>query len=139
MSIPLKRIARKNPMKPDEVARWYPVQNSTGMIDEDKVAELIADETTLNPVEALMAIRQLRKVAQRLLMDGHSVKLGNWGTFSVTLKTKGADKKEDVKVGNIEKVNVNFQAGEDLKTAMQKAEFIWIDKMVETTETCTPK
>ncbi len=139
MSIPVKRISRKNPMKPEEAPKWYPVQNSAGMVDEDRVAELIADETTLNPTEALMAIRQLRKVAQRLLLDGHSVKLGNWGTFAVTLKTHGAPTKEAVKAENIDKVNINFQAGEDLKAAMQKAEFLWIDKLVESTEVCTPK
>ena len=45
------------------------------MVDESEVAMLIAEETTLNPMEAAMAIRQLRKVMQRLLLDGKSVKL----------------------------------------------------------------
>ena len=77
MSIFLKPVQRTNPLKPNEAKKWYPVQYTTKMVDENEVAMLIADETTLNPMEAAMAIRQLRKVVQRLLLDGKSVKLGD--------------------------------------------------------------
>lgn len=101
------------------------------MVDESEVAELIADETTLNPMEAQMAIRQLRKIVQRLLLDGKSVKLGNWGSFNVTLNTEGAATKDALTARNVKSVNINFQPGEELKTAMQKADFVWLNKMVE--------
>jgi len=91
MSIFLKAVQRINPSEPDEPKKWYPVQYTTKMVDESEVAMLIADETTLNPMEAAMAIRQLRKVVQRLLLDGKSVKLGDWGTFNITLNTEGAE------------------------------------------------
>lgn len=129
MSILIKAVQRHNPSDKDAPQKWYPVQNSTGMVDETRVADLIADETTLNPAEALMAIRQLRKVVQRLLLDGHSVKLGNWGSFSVTLHTQGAESKDELTARNIQQVNIDFQPGEDLKAAMQKADFVWIDKL----------
>ena len=87
MSIFLKPVQRTNPLKPNEAKKWYPVQYTTKMVDENEVAMLIADETTLNPMEAAMAIRQLRKVVQRLLLDG--------------------------------------------KAAMQKADFVWLDKIME--------
>lgn len=111
--------------------KWYPVQNTVKMVDESEVAELIADETTLNPMEAQMAIRQLRKIVQRLLLGGKSVKLGNWGSFNVTLNTEGAATKDALTVRNVKSVNINFQPGEELKTAMQKADFVWLNKMVE--------
>lgn len=128
MSILIKAVQRRNPRDMKAEKKWYPVQNSTGQVDETKVADLIADETTLNPAEALMAIRQFRKILQRSLLDGHSVKLGNWGSFSVTLATKGEATKEALTARNIQKVNIVFLPGEDLKNAMQKAEFIWLDK-----------
>lgn len=77
-----------------------------------------------------MAIRQLRKVVERLLLDGHSVQLGNWGTFGVTLTTEGVATKNELSASQVKKVNINFQPGESLKTAMQKAEFVWLDKLV---------
>ena len=89
MAILLKKVARKNPQEPEASPLYYPVQNTIKQVDETTVAELIADETTLNPAEALMAIRQLRKVMVRELLNSNSVKLGNWGSFSITLNCKG--------------------------------------------------
>ena len=131
IAILIRAIQRANPRDKDAPKKWYAVQNSTGLVPETKVAELISDETTLNPSEALMSIRQLRKVIQRLMADGHSVKLGDWGTFSPSLNSRGKDKKEDLKATDINAVNINFQPGEELKAAMQKVEFIWIDKLIE--------
>ena len=111
--------------------KWYPVQYTTKLVGESEVAEMIADETALNPMEAQMAIRQLRKVVQRLLLDGKSVKLGNRGTFNVTLSAEGADTKEALFARNVKTVNINFQPGDELKTAMQKADFVWLNKIVE--------
>ena len=127
----MKPIQRTNPRDPDAAKKWYPVQVTTKMVDENEVAMLIADETTLNPMEAAMAIRQLRKVMERLLLDGKSVKLGDWGTFNVRLNTEGADTKEALTASNVKKVIVNFQAGDDLNAAMQKADFVWLNKMFE--------
>ncbi|MDR0894256.1 MAG: DNA-binding protein, partial [Prevotellaceae bacterium] len=62
MSILIKAVRRYNPQKPKDPYKWYPVQNTTKQLDETEVAELVSEETTLNPSEALMAIRQLRKV-----------------------------------------------------------------------------
>ena len=78
-----------------------------------------------------MSIRQLRKGIQPLMADGHSGKLGDWGTFSPSLNSRGKDKKEDLKATDINCVNINFQPGEELKAAMQKVDFVWIDKLVE--------
>ena len=131
MSIFLKPVQRRNPLKPEEAMKWYPVQYTTKMVDETEVAELIADETTLNPMEGQMAIRQLRKVVQRLLLDGKSVKLGNWGTFNVTLSTEGAATKDELTARNVKSVNINFQPGDELKAALQKADFVWLNKIME--------
>lgn len=131
----MKPVQRRNPLDEDAPLKWYPVQYTTKLVDETEVAELVADETTLNPMEALMAIRQLRKIVQRLLLDGKSVKLGNWGTFNVTLNTVGADTKEALTANNVKRVNINFQAGDDLKNAMQKADFVWLNKIAGTDAT----
>lgn len=139
MSIFLKPVQRRNPLKPEEAMKWYPVQNTVKMVDETEVAELIAEETTLNPMEAQMAIRQLRKIVQRLLLDGKSVKLGNWGSFNVSLNTEGAATKDELTARNVKSVNINFQAGEELKAAMQKADFVWLNKMVEGNAPDTPQ
>lgn len=128
MAILLKTVMRKNPMDKDAAPKYYPIQKTVRMVDETTVAEQIADETTLNPAEALMAIRQLRKVLLRELMNSNSVKLGNWGSFGITLNTTGAESPETVKANNVKQVKVNFTPGTEMKEALQKAQFEWLDK-----------
>lgn len=128
MAILLKTMMRKNPLDKDAAPKYYPVQKTIKLIDETTVAEQIADETTLNPAEALMVIRQLRKVLLRELMNSNSVKLGNWGSFGITLSTEGADNRESVKATHVKKVNVRFTPGTEMKEALNKAQFEWIDK-----------
>ena len=53
------------------------------------------------------------------------------GTFNVTLNTEGADTREALTAHNVKRVNINFQPGDELKTAMQKADFVWLDKLTE--------
>lgn len=129
MAILVKPVQRVNPNDEDAPKKWYVTQVTTAQVDETQVAMDLADETTLNPSEAMMAIRQLRKILLRRLLGGESVKLGNWGSFSVTLSSTGAETKEEVTARNIKGVNLNFQPDEAFKTDLQKATFAWVDKL----------
>lgn len=129
MAIIVKPVVKHNPLDPDAPKKWYVTQLTTVQVDESQVAMDLADETTLNPSEAMMAIRQLRKVLLRHLLGGESVKLGNWGSFSISISSTGADKKELVTARNIKSVNLIFQPDEDFKKDLQKASFVWIDKL----------
>ena len=123
MPILYNKVERFNPRE-IEKKRWYPVLKSTGMIKEKEVAKLLAEETTLNPKEAEMAVSQLLKVVVNLLLGGNTVQLGELGSFRVTAKTEASDKTEEVTAAKIKKVNVRFTESNDLKNSMKKAKFI---------------
>jgi len=108
----VKPVQRVNPSNPTEAKKWYVSQVTTAQVDETTVAMDLADETTLNASKALMAIRQLRKILLRRLLGGESVKLGNWGSFSVTISSTGSATKDLVTAKNIKSVNLNFQPDE---------------------------
>lgn len=129
MSILIRAVQRRNPSDKNAPAKWYPVQHTTEQLDETEVAGLIADETTLNPAEALMAIRQLSKVIPAALKNSKSVRLGDWGSFYPTLKTTGADTKEELTAANVKEVNIMFKPSEKLKAEMRKAGFVWVEKI----------
>ena len=74
-------MQRVNPRDPEGARKWYVILKSVGQMDEHEVAKLVADETTLNPKEAEKAVYQLEKVMERLLRDGHTVQLGELGSF----------------------------------------------------------
>lgn len=131
MAILVKPVQRVNPNDAEAPKKWYVTQVTTAQVDETQVAMDLADETTLNPSEGMMAIRQFRKILLRHLLAGESVKLGNWGSFSITLSSTGVDTKEEVNARNIKAVNINFQPDEAFKADLQKATFAWVDKLAE--------
>ena len=133
MAINVRSIQRPNP-NDRSIVKWYLIQNRAQLLDETTVAELVADETTLNPFEALMAIRQLYKIVSRELLNGNTVKLGNLGTFSASLNSTGADSKAELGIKNIEKVNLHFAASSEIKAALQEAKFTWINRDDEEAE-----
>ena len=123
MPILYNKVERSNP-RDIKQKKWYLVLKSTGMVKEKEVAKLLADETTLNPKEAEMAVSQLMKVVANLLLNGNTVQLGELGSFRITAKTEPSEKKEEVTAAKIKKVNVRFTESKDLKNAMAKAKFV---------------
>ena len=130
MAIVLKKTQRVNPRDKNAAKKWYPVQQTLKQMDESEVAELVAEETTLNPAEALMAIRQLRKVVQRALLNGQSVKLGDWGSFNARISGSGAATAKALTADYVKSVNINFLPGKELKAAMQTASFVWVEDLM---------
>ena len=123
MSLFYNKIQRANPSKPKEEKKWYLILKSIGRMTEKQVAKEIADETTLNPKEAEMAIYQFQKVLTKALLDGKTVQLGELGSFQVTVKSKGVNKESEVNASLVEKVNLRFTPSATLKENLQKAHF----------------
>ena len=124
MPILFNKVERVNPMDKTAPKRWFPVLRTITRTTEKQVAKEIADETTLNPKEAEMALSQLEKVLIRNLLASNSVQLGDWGTFHLTCNGTGADTKEGVTAASINKLNVRFVAGKGLNSALAGATFI---------------
>ena len=124
MAIFYNKIQRRNPLlKKDETKLWYPVLRRVDQVKEKEVAKQIADETTLNPKEAEMAVAQLKKVLINALTNGNSVQLGDWGSFYLSISSKGSEKEDDVSSDNVKKINIRFKLGKELKEAIEKAQF----------------
>ena len=121
MSLLFNRVMKKNPRQPDDPAKWFPVLKSRGLMSEREVALEISDETTLNPMEARMALYQFQKVVTKALLDGKTVRLGELGSFRLTLSATGADDKEAADHTKVKRVNMRFTPAIPLKEALAKA------------------
>ena len=123
MTLLYNKIQRGIPGKPEEPKKWYISLKSLGQVGEKEVARQIADETTLNPKEAEMALAQFEKVLLRLLLDGHTVQLGDWGSFYLTLSCEGTATEKEATPARVQRINIRFLPGTDLKTAISSASF----------------
>jgi predicted histone-like DNA-binding protein len=124
MSLFFKKVQRGNPSNPAAPKLWYPVLKSIGLVKEKQVAKLLADETTLNPKEAEMTLYQLLKVIVSLLLDGHTVQLGELGSFHLTASgNESSETEAEVNANKIKNVRIHFTASETLREQINKATF----------------
>ncbi|MDR2474770.1 MAG: HU family DNA-binding protein [Bacteroidales bacterium] len=130
MPVFYNKVERGNPMNPSAAKKWYAILKTINQVGEKEVAAQISDETTLNHKEAEMALSQFEKILVRLLLDGHSVQLGDWGSFHLTCNSNPSVTKDDVNANNIQNLNIRFTPGKELKAAIQKATLIYSETMV---------
>ena len=135
MSILLKPVQRVNPKDLKGKRKWYPLQYTTDIVGEIELGEMLSYETTLNPMEAAMVIRQLGKILPTVLLDGKSVRLGGIGTFNIRLRTEGAESREKLTARNIKEVRMSFLPDQKTREALQRAEFVWLDKIMDAKDT----
>lgn len=131
MAIFYNVVQRKNPSKPTDPMQWYIVPRRVEQTDEEDVAIEIADETTLNPHEARMSIEQMKKVLIRNLLNGHSVRLGSWGSFHLTISSKPSATEKEADASKVTKINIRFTPGKELKEAIAKAQLRNVKTMAE--------
>ena len=112
-----------NPSDKNSEKKWYPRVKTISLASEREIARMIADETTLNPKEAELALAQMAKVALILLKSGRSVRLGDWGSISVTVTAEGASTEEDCGPNKIKKVVPHMKFSKEFLAALQTASF----------------
>jgi predicted histone-like DNA-binding protein len=130
MAIFYNKVQRVNLKDPGGLRLWHPVIKSTKMIREKELAKKLADETTLNPKEAEMAIYQLFKSVHDYLSTNHTVQLGDLGSFRVTAETEGSETEAEVNASKIKKLKVRFTESESLKAAMKKADLMYVGSLL---------
>jgi predicted histone-like DNA-binding protein len=123
MALFYKKVQRMNPANPSAPKLWYPLLKSVGLVKEKQVAKLLADETTLNPKEAEMTLYQLLKVIVSLLLDGHTVQLGELGSFRLTSRSEGSATEEEATPARIKSLHIHFVASKELREQIGKATF----------------
>jgi predicted histone-like DNA-binding protein len=123
MAIFFNKVERSNPQDREAPKKWYPSLKTVAQVQQREVAKEVADETTLNPKEAEMALEQLQKVLIRNLLASNSVQLGDWGSFSLTCSGAPADSREAVTAAHIKGLNIRFTPGKTLKNALAEATF----------------
>ena len=126
-------VTRKKASPKDGSVKYYPVVRTIRQVGEKEVAQLLSDETTLNPKEAEMALAQLEKVMLRLLKAGYSVKMGDWASFSCTVTASGAAQEKECNSTLVKRVRVQCRFGKAFRDELQKTELVQAQNLVDKT------
>lgn len=89
----------------------------------DKVAGMISNQCTLNKTDVIAVLSALSLVVPELLSLGHTVNMGNLGSFQLTLSSATVDNAEDISVDSIKNARIRFRPGISMKRNLGEMSF----------------
>jgi len=116
-------VERRNPSNPDAPAKYYPSVVSTGRVNLRHLSKQIAEISTVSPADTMAVLEALLTTIPHELSNGNIVDLGDFGSFRLRIKTKGADTPEAVTSRNITKTMPRFVAGKEFQTSLDQVAY----------------
>ncbi len=108
--ITVKQHNFKNPDKPKYIAQC----KSRGHVDIRSISDDLSNASTLNSADVVAVIEGLTHAISRNLSDGHIVKLGDFGSFYLSLEADAKDTPQEVGNNSIKGCKVYFRPGKRL-------------------------
>nr|AGU10133.1 hypothetical protein [uncultured organism] len=128
MPIEYSLAERGNPGDPKAPKKFYAAAKSTGETTTRALAKRISDTSTVSTIDVMAVLEGLFQVLPGELTEGRIVRLGDFGSFFITLKSEGADTEKEFTVALIGNVTVKFRPGKLFAQAIQAAEFKRVGK-----------
>ncbi len=133
MAIKLKRQAKKNPQTKE--VKYYAQVAPQDPVDFDYVAELIETESTVSETDVKAVLASLQRVIIRELQQGRIVRLGDLGSFRLTVSATGCPAKSMVTAETVRDIHVHFNQSARMMKEMtlQNVKFQMVDDGEEET------
>lgn len=119
MTVKYNVVERGNPSKPTEPKKFYASTKADGEITFKNLSREIAQgSTTVSDTDVMAVLNDLTKALVRHLSDGKIVRLGDFGSFQVTLSSEGAESENKFSPSLIRSSKILFRPGEDLQSML---------------------
>ncbi len=124
MAVNYKAVAKKNPLKQTDPAKYYANIVTTGNLTLRQLAKEISTISTVSVADTMAVLEGLLEVVPKQLANGNIVRLGEFGSFNIQVKSAGADTAKDLSKDQITKTSVKFRAGKEFMQVIDNIEFI---------------
>jgi predicted histone-like DNA-binding protein len=123
MSVKYNVSERGNPLKPQEPKKWYASAKSTGDKPLKALGKEIAQRSTISAADTQAVLIALTEVLVEHLADGKIVRLGDVGSFQVSIGSEGAETEAKFSTTMIKNKKVRFRPGADIKAMLNNLKF----------------
>jgi len=123
MSVKFSVVERANPLKRNDPKKWYAVAQSTGEISLRELSTEIASRSTVSSADVLAVLENLLHVIPEELSKGNIVRLGDFGSFLLTIQSDGMEKEEDVTATSIKSNKLHFRPGKEIAKKLDGVEY----------------
>jgi len=123
MSVNYKSVPKKNPGNQTAPAKYYAQVVSSGDMTLRQVAQQIALISTVSTADTLAVLENFLQVVPTALAEGKIVRLGDFGSYSLTVKSDGALTDSELSVNQIKKTTVKFRPGKIFMKTINDIDF----------------
>lgn len=118
MSVKYTIVERGNPRNPSE-KKFYALAKSSGEITFKSLSQEIAGgSTTVSDTDVMAVLNELIKTLKKHLSEGKIVRLGDFGSFQISLSSEGAETAEKFSSSMIKSGKIQFRPGEELRKTL---------------------
>jgi predicted histone-like DNA-binding protein len=118
MSIKYTATRRKNMIDPAQKPKSYATAVSRGKLKLTQIAVEIASRTSLSTTDTVAVLDALTHVLPTFLEEGYIISLGDFGSFTVNLKSNGVEKEKDLSPKEITGFHLTFRPGKELRSLL---------------------
>lgn len=108
-------IKKKNPTT--KAIKYYAQAKSSSPVTLTQIAENISRECTVHLADIKAVLAALEEQIISALLNGNTVRLGDLGSFRVTLNGKGSDTLEDYTTDLIRSIKVRFLSSTTIRSS----------------------
>ena len=123
MSVKYNVVERGNLSDPAAPKKYYPTAVASGKTNLRAVARRAAEMSTVSIPDTVAVIEALLAIIPDEMGKGNIVRLGEFGSFWLKVKTEAADTAEDVNANNVTGVVPRFLPGKEFKDQLKRFSF----------------
>jgi predicted histone-like DNA-binding protein len=123
MAIKYRIVQKVNPSKPTDPRKYYATVVSRGEITLRDLAKEAAEISTVSIADMVASVEAILQVATRHVKQGDIVRLGELGSFSISVSSEGAATAEDFTSANIKSASMNFRPGKEIANTLNNLTF----------------
>lgn len=109
---------KKNVLQPEMPVRYYAIAVSRGTTDLRSIAESISQRSSVSTIDTMAVIEGLLKQIPEELAAGRIVKLGEFGSFSLSITSEGTVSPDEFKPNRISGTKIHFRPGKVFRDKM---------------------
>lgn len=114
---------KPNPQDPTAARKFYAVTQYNGDLSLRDIATWISRESTVSLMDTMAVLEGLLQVMPDFLLDGKIIRLGEFGSFRVSISSGGSDTAEDFDQSLIRKLRIRFRPGKEMQKLLSDVEY----------------
>lgn len=117
-----KLVQKANPQRREQ-KKWYANAVNGGKVEQKDIAKTIASKSSLTSGDIANVVDNLVEEVPRELAKGNIVKLGDFGSFRISVSSEGVENEKDFNASMIKDIKVIFTPGVEMKKVISQITF----------------